>query len=597
MRKRYLSLLLMLALGLLLLGYTPHAGSAKAAAAGSKGQGTEQRNWVTGPEKPPISMERYRVTVQENVTIPMRDGVHLKGRLYLPQKHGPFPTLVMLNGYGHDSRTGRQMDHLPFEMAQRGYAALHVTMRGTPPSEGEKNLYNKFGTDGYDVIEWAAEQTWSNGNVGTIGASLLGINQWLAAKELPPHLRAIAPEIACTDCYDTLWYPGGMLPGPGRAARGNPEYTSAVQHRNFDRWWRERTVLAEDLQAMADHGIAALISGGWNDYITPGNVKAFAEYSTMNGSSKLIIGPEAHTSIKSLLPYSYRNYQQLWFDHYLLGLDNGIDLEDPVLIYVQGPNQWRFEKAWPIPDANLETLYLSQKRSGTAKSLNDGSLAVNQPTEKKSVARYSYSPVSGPLLPAMRSNDNGITRADQRPYEAKTLTWTTDALSVPTEVTGTLKFTFWAAANAKDTDFVIQITDVAPGGESKQVTTGYLNAPRAKSRSHPVPLTPGKIEQYQIETLPTSYVFAAGHRIRLSIAGGSKALPHQIAPQGPGLNPTPATVTIYQDAYHPSNLEIPVIGTHLKSQFQNPTAQKWTSFFEHLKALMQRNDNKPVVRQ
>ena len=51
-----------------------------------------------------------------------------------------------------------------------------------------------------------------------------------------------------------------------------------------------------------------------------------------------------------LLPYDFETYQVLWFDRYLKGIDNGIDEEDNVLIYVQGPNQLEIEKAWPIPE-------------------------------------------------------------------------------------------------------------------------------------------------------------------------------------------------------------------------------------------------------
>ncbi|WP_187119785.1 CocE/NonD family hydrolase C-terminal non-catalytic domain-containing protein [Numidum massiliense] len=91
----------------------------------------------------------------------------------------------------------------------------------------------------------------------------------------------------------------------------------------------------------------------------------------------------------------------------------------------------------------------------------------------------------------------------------------------------------WAETNAADIDFVVQVSDVAPDGTSTAVTAGYLNAQRSKSRSTPEPITPGKIEPYQIDILPTSYVFKKGHRIRLSIAGGTKAHQGQGSPQGP----------------------------------------------------------------
>lgn len=565
-RKKYFSALLMLLLFFsTTLGHSMFDNTAEAfeevQVDGPKGVGTENRNWVTEPETPPTSSERYPVTVYEDVTIPMRDGVKLKGRLFVPDlPDGPGPCVLYPNGYGHGSPDSGE-NRIPRDLAERGYASLHVSMRGSGTSEGEGNLYNKYGEDGYDLVEWMADQPWCNGKVGTIGSSLRGINQWLIAKELPPSLKAISPIIACGDCYHYLWYPGGMLPGPGRVARGEPEYPSAIQHRNFDDWWRERSTLTEDLEAIASHDIAALISGGWNDYISPGNVHAFKEYSAAGGISKMIMGPGAHGSVTGLLPYDFETYQVLWFDRYLKGIDNGIDEEDNVLIYVQGPNQWRFEKAWPIPDTRTVKMYLSEQKSGSIESKNDGSFRSIPSWERSESANYEYSPESGPFLHTMLDSSSGRLKIDQTPYEEQTVTWTTSPLLDATEVTGTMTLDIWAETNAEDIDFVVQISDVAPDGTSTAVTAGYLNAPRSKSRSHPLPLVPGKIEHYQIEILPTSYVFKEGHRIRLSIAGGTKEHPEQRAPQGPGLNPNEASVKIYQDENHPSSLEIPVIGT------------------------------------
>lgn len=124
----------------------------------SKGKGTENRNWVTEAKTPPTSDERYPVTVYEDVTIPMRDGVKLKGRLFLPDlPEGSIPSILLPNGYGH-GEPGSGGNYLPNYLAERGYAVLHLSMRGSGTSEGEANLYHKYGQDGYDVVEWMADQ-------------------------------------------------------------------------------------------------------------------------------------------------------------------------------------------------------------------------------------------------------------------------------------------------------------------------------------------------------------------------------------------------------------------------------------------------------
>lgn len=562
-KQRFLAMLLSAGLGLSILftGLVPNTYSAELAQTQQavesvKGYGTEERNWVGTKET--LSSERYEVNAIEDIEITMRDNTILRGRLLLPEGiEGPLPTIVQLNGYGHGQRNN-SFEKMLTDLAGRGYAVLHVSMRGSGTSDGEGGLYNYYAQDGYDVIEWAAAQPWSNGKVGTTGLSLLGISQWLAARELPPSLKAISPIVGCADCYEYLWYPGGMEAGPGRIARGY-EYEVAKEHRNYDDWWKERSVSPAELKAIADNGVAAFISGGWNDYISPGNVKAFELYSAAGGDSKLIMTPGAHAYLTGVMPYEFEDYQALWFDYYLKGEENGVNERDPVLIYVQGANQWRYEKAWPLPDTNYVELFFSHKKSKSIDSINDGAFTTTSPKKKQSSASYEYTPENGPFLPSLLSS-SGRLQINQQPYEEKTVTWTTDSLAVPTEITGNMRATFWAEANAEDADFVVQITDVAPDGTSKQVTAGYLNASRAESRTEPTPLNPGEVDEYTVEILPTSYVFKKGHRIRLSIAGGAKKLDDQSAPQGPGINKTPATVKIYQDADHPSRLTLPVIG-------------------------------------
>ncbi len=98
-----------------------------------------------------------------------------------------------------------------------------------------------------------------------VGASLLGISQWLAAKERPPHLVVVVPDDSPNDTYRYLWYLGGMEPGPGRRARAEvpgveSEYGIAVSHPWFDDFWRQRAMLREDLEALARDGLPALTS-------------------------------------------------------------------------------------------------------------------------------------------------------------------------------------------------------------------------------------------------------------------------------------------------------------------------------------------------
>jgi putative CocE/NonD family hydrolase len=159
---------------------------------------------ATGPAAaPPAGVQRTF-----NVAVPMRDGVVLRADVMRPETGGPFATLVYRTPYG---KTAAEADNTIFERAvERGYAVVIQDVRGRYASDGEFVAYFHEGADGYDTIEWAAKQPWSNGAVGTIGLSYPGAVQWLAAIERPPHLRAMAPAMTfSTPRY--FFYSGGAF--------------------------------------------------------------------------------------------------------------------------------------------------------------------------------------------------------------------------------------------------------------------------------------------------------------------------------------------------------------------------------------------------
>jgi len=209
-------------------------------------------------------------------------------------------------------------------------------------------------------------------------------------------------------------------------------------------------------------------------------------------------------------------------------------------------------------------LYLRATESGTIDSINDGSLSKKKSTKNDPEVSIDYSPVDGPFLETMLSSSLGRITEDKQTEEQSCLTWTSGEFEEATEVSGWIRIKFWAATAASDTDFVLQITDVAPDGKSRQVTCGYLNAPRYFNSTYPEMIIPDEIYKYELKALPTSYVFQPGHRIRVDLAGGSIAADGQPGPQGPGLNPNISTITIYQDKRHPSQVELPIIGSGWK---------------------------------
>src|SRR5215212_3804470 len=145
-----------------------------------------------------------------DVPVPMRDGVVLRADVIRPAGSQKFPTLVYRTPYG---KAEAQRNYTTFQRAvSRGYAVVIQDVRGRYASAGEFRPYENEGRDGYDTIEWAAAQPWSNGAVGTFGLSYPGAVQWLAAVEHPPSLKAMVPAMTFST-PENFWYSGGVWDG------------------------------------------------------------------------------------------------------------------------------------------------------------------------------------------------------------------------------------------------------------------------------------------------------------------------------------------------------------------------------------------------
>jgi predicted acyl esterase len=572
---------------------------AAAVGRGAPGRGTESRDWVGGrrpaPARPPLAITESRIEIA------VRDGVRLAAVLMRPEGADPVPGVVVTNGYD-------RLDEMllpPFRaLAVAGYAVVVARLRGVPPSEGTAGLYERYGPDGHDVVEWLAAQPFSTGRVGMVGASLLGISQWLAAKERPEHLTVVVPDDAPNDTYRYLWWAGGMPPGPGRRARAEvpgveSEYGLAAAHPWFDAFWRERSATREDIEELARAGLPALTSTGWDSYLVDAASRAFTWMRAAGAGprARLVIGPWRHAAMFGtaaitgdappgalLEPHQGFELQRMWLDRWLR--DDGGDLDElpPVQIYVQGPDRWRFEADWPLPDENRVVLQLSADRSGTSGSRNDGR-AAPVADAAASTGVYEYDPetaanpvavsmprmilgpdapprIEEPDLPAGASRPHGRLLLDKSGYERAALTWTTDALAHPCEITGYPVLEVRAAVSRPDAAFVVELTDVAPGGSgwtSTQITRGYLQADAAFSRTGPTAIDPGEVHRYRIELSPTSYVVPAGHRLRVVLQGAAIDPALDLDWQGPGLPPHPYTITVHLGP-DGSSVELPVVG-------------------------------------
>ncbi|HUT52610.1 MAG TPA: CocE/NonD family hydrolase [bacterium] len=322
-------------------------------------------------------------------------------------------------------------------------------------------------------------------------------------------------------------------------------------------------------------GAPALMISGWYDIFVEGQLH---DFSRMRQSApgdagkytRIIIGPWGHVSgvrkdavqgaklstmIKDLLVLK-------WYDRWLKGIDNGIEKEAPVKLYVMGKNVWRDENEWPLARTQYVKWFLHSQ--GRANSVTgNGSLSTREPAAEQS-DRFTYDP-KNPVLTAGGNNLlEDVGARDQKDVEKRddVLIFTSAPMTQDYEATGPVTAVIYAASSAVDTDFTVKLCDVFPDGMSLNLTEGIIRARYRDSITEPSLLEPGMVYEYRIKLWPTSNCFRKGHRIRIQVA--SSSFPRfdrnaNAGGEGGAMNVIVAEQTIYHDARHPSYILLPEI--------------------------------------
>jgi putative CocE/NonD family hydrolase len=524
--------------------------------------------------------------VERNVAVPMRDGVVLRADVYRPAAPGRHPTLVYRTPYGKDGLLTSGEEPTVSKAPRAGYALVVQDVRGRYDSDGEFRPYHQEGADGYDTIEWAARQPWSDGRVGTFGLSYPGAVQWLAAMEVPPHLVAIAPAMTFASGRHFFYLGGAFnhdwmrwialniapdvrrrkdLPGPRTYAAAEAEWARSKwaweeflplrdfpAFRDVAPWYYEWLARPDDgpywdfADVTKAHGrmtVPALNFSSWYDS-NYGPLGAIANFTGMRARAgtpaarrgqRLILGPWDHgdpkeheTRVGELdfgpnATFDYYGLVIRWHDRWLRGLKNGIDEMPPVRLFVMGENVWRDEDEWPLARAR-DTAYHLRSGGKANTAAGDGRLTAEPPPPGEPPDTYVYDP----RRPLVIENFEVQGPFDHAPQQRRpdVLVYTTDPLPDDLEVTGPITVHLWAASSAPDTDFMVMLCDVHPDGRAYNLMpmeAGVIRARYRRSESSPEMLRPGEPEEFVIRGMVTSNLFRAGHRIRLQV--GSSRFP------------------------------------------------------------------------
>ncbi len=533
--------------------------------------------------------------------VAMRDGVRLDTNVFHPMPGSTrWPTILVRTPYGKsDEMSTNQRAFL-----ERGYAIVVQDVRGRHLSEGSFRPLDQEGADGEDTLAWIARQGWSDGKVGMMGGSYLGVVQWQVAVRNPPQLKAIFPAMSGYDEYldrfysrggafklghRLLWMAENMLP-PGapfpnfeeiirhvplrtsdRFATGRRQewYQIALDHPAYDAFWRS----VSSREKIENMRVPVFAVGGWFDNYAPSDLEAFAELRRLKRNAHVLIGPWPHNmndrfttadfGADAYLPL--RGIQLEWFDHWLKGKDTAPPA--PARYFVMGVNRWQDAPAWPPPSARLTPLYLASK--GHANSADgDGALEWRR---RKAVRadEYVYDPRNptptrgGPVCCNFKVFPPGPLEQSAIEKRSDVLVYTGEKLKNEIEVTGNVKVLLYVSTSAPDTDFAAKLVDVYPDGSAMSVTDGLLRLRYRKGLDRPELAKPGEVYPVTVDAGVTSIVFRRGHRIRVEISSSNFPRFDRNPNTGRAIADEnefrTARQTVYNGGFRPSALLIPEV--------------------------------------
>jgi len=492
-----------------------------------------------------LSEPEYSVIFEKDVPIQVRDGTVLRADIYRPDvpqgNTEKFPALISLSAY--QKAMDRILPHEPpFTHVERpepdwwvprGYTLVFIDTRGTGTSPGQSDLWSmQEAWDYYDAIEWAADQSWSNGKVGLVGVSYYAITQWNVSSLQPPSLTTIVPWEGWADMYRDSVFHGGIFNqgfygrwwldvrgkqllentrADNSAALSEDLIYNFMAHHLDSPWWDE-----VKSRAQFDKITVPLYSsgnwGGWNHHMR-GNVDGYVRSASTHKKLEMHIG--GHTDAF----YSDEGKHEMlrWYDHWLKGRDTGIMDEPPVKLCIRTSVrecEWRFENEWPLARTQYRRYYLNPEAAGVVQGAVHDAILTTTPPSREGQLVYPTGP---------EAYSRGLAGQP-------TLTFVTEPMSEDVEVTGHSNLVMWVSSETDDMDIFAYLRNMAPDGTVETATRGILRVALRKlnpelstpyrpyhSHDEEQKLTPGEVVPVQVEIWATSMVFKAGHRIRLDV--------------------------------------------------------------------------------
>ncbi|MEO7421992.1 MAG: CocE/NonD family hydrolase [Ornithinibacter sp.] len=563
-----------------------------------------------------------------DVRIPTRDGSYVCADVFRPAEDEEYPVVMNQGFYGKafdHGVIGSEQDALAKEVLEdryfsgnpdgfqyenhesvdssvwvpNGYVCIRVDARGVGNSPGLQAPFSlQQAEDYYDAIEWAATQSWSNGNVGLWGMSYLAITQHTVASLQPPHLKAMVALGTDADLYNEAFYGGGLY-GDGfwswwRMAMAGHNYSG--ERRETD--WLAR-VLATPFNDAAAYGPNGSI------FMRPELEKATAPVWIVGpqtgvvihqaGSSETFVHSTEATAkrfdfVDAWFPHSYKQStiteHMQFFDHWLKGIENGVMGGPTVRVQVRTGNGSHFtsdESEWPIARTDYRRWYLDATESdwqGDGRR-SDILRIVEAPPAAESSASYDAHLDVGRRIPAPVGFVGGT------PRWSTGVSFVSEPMTSDMVLAGYMKAGLWMSSTSSDMDVFVSLrvldetdreiryeslvppvdpTNIHPVGHGllkvshraldQARTTQYWPVQTHTEKDY-APLGPDEVVEVEVGLNPSTALIRKGSRLRIDIQPYSPAgIPSRAYDESYHVG---ATNTIHTGPDHPSYVQLPIV--------------------------------------
>ncbi len=588
------------------------------------------------------------ILVQRNVMIPVADGIKLATDLYHKAdghrpSDSPLPLVLQRTPYG---KTSDRFINVATHLASRGYVVAIQDLRGRYDSEGHFTKYNQLeAADGAATVEWLSKLPYVDGKVGMWGTSYAAHTQADASKLNPKGLSALILNMGgMANAWDHAVRQGGafelgreltwafkqipaeikdpVVQAHFKSEKINDWYQAwpfrkglsplsiapnfedyileELTHSDYDDFWRASGINWEEYyRQTAD--VPMVHVGGWYDIFLRGTIQNFLVLDSLQQSPKwMIIGPWTHSGNgrtyagdvdfgeAAAIPDFRVEYQGIWFDYLLKGINNERVPSSPIQIFMMGNGDgtknkegrlnhggyWIELDNWPPQEMRPTNFYFHE----------DGRLIEQTPIATESATTFTYDPLHPvPTLGgnvSARVKDGAFNQRErpdfigsQPPYlptksRRDVVVFQTPPLTENFRIAGPIQVDLYCSSSAIDTDFTVKLVDVYPPSEDfpegfdMNLTDGIVRMSYRNGRHKRDLINPGEVYRIRLDLFPTANVFKKGHRIRVDVSSSNfprwDVNPNTGEPLGKHRRMIQADNTIHHSASHPSKIILPL---------------------------------------